>query len=71
MPTTGTDCDWQFARLGFGEVNRGTGYQSTLDDLLKPSDDGFSGCLQNWPDRDEFSGDLGLLIGFAEVAFSC
>jgi hypothetical protein len=49
MPTTGTDCDWQFARLGFGEENRGTGYQSTLDDLLKPSDDGFSGCLQNWP----------------------
>jgi hypothetical protein len=35
-----------------------------------PSDDGLLGCHQNWPDRDEFSGDLSVLIGFAEAAFS-
>ena len=65
------DDDRPFVWLRSGEESGEIGYQSTLDALLKPSDDGFSGCLQNWPDRDEFSGDLGLLIGFAEVAFSC
>jgi hypothetical protein len=71
MLTTGVDSDWPFVWPRFGEESGGIGYQSTLDALLKPSDDGFLGCLQNWPDRDEFSGDASVLIGFAEVAFSC
>jgi hypothetical protein len=33
--------------LRFGVENRVTGYQSILDALLEPSDDGFLGCLHN------------------------
>jgi hypothetical protein len=41
MLTTGTDSNWPFVELPFCEESGGIGYQSTLDALLKPSDDSF------------------------------
>ena len=65
------DDDRPFVWLRSGEESGEIGYQSTLDALLKPSDDGFLDCLQNWPHRDQFSGDESVLTGFVEVALSC
>ena len=51
MLTAGTESDWSFDWLRFGEESGGIGYQSTLDALHEPSDAGLLGCLQDWPDK--------------------
>jgi len=68
--TTGIDSNWQPVWLRFGDEIGRIGYQRILDALPQPSDHSFLGCHQNWPDRDEFSGDLSALRGFAETVFS-
>jgi hypothetical protein len=70
MLTTGIDSKNSKISHLSGESG-GIGYQSILDALPTPSDDGFLGCHQSQAERHEFSGDASVLTGSAEAAFSC
>ena len=70
MLTTGIDSKNSKISHLSGESG-GIGYQSILDALPTPSDDGFLGCHQSQAKRHEFSGDASVLTGSAAAAFSC